>query len=180
MIWVFVLLLLVFLAWLISKSTYKSDLEIIVNAPRSHAFSVAMDESLMGQWLSSDQMTFKSMENISGGRKEIGSQWKLTYEGRGREIVMSETVTDYRENELFAFDIEDSFAKFHVIMRFEDRDGGTLITERTEGTGKSIAARAMLLFFGRSAERTKRKMYEKLKSLIESPHTMLDSSAEEE
>lgn len=180
MIWVFVLILLVFLAWLISKSNYKSELEIKVNAPRSQAFSVAMDESLMGQWLSSDQMAFKSMENISGGREEIGSRWKLIYEGKGREIEMTETVTDYIENELFAFDIEDSFAKFHVVMRFEDSNSGTLITERTEGTGKGIAARAMLLFFGKSAERTKRKMYEKLKLLIESQPAAEAGSDQEE
>ena len=134
---------------------------------------------MMGEWLGSDQMQFKSIENIQGGPKEIGSQWKLVYETKGREIEMIETVTDYVENKRFAFDIEDTFARFQITMDFHADDNGTVMTEHTKGAGKSLAARAMLLFFAKSAEKTKRKMYEKLKNLIEARYNRHAAEQEE-
>lgn len=159
------LFLLVVSSW---NSRFRGRTKIHVNAPVQEAFRIFMDEQYMKEWLSNKQMELVGVDNISGEKGEVGSQWKLTYLERGnRTLEMVETVTDHVENEHFGFDLEDKFAEFHIDVYFKPENDGTTIVEETDGRGKSLIARTLLRMFGGQARKMKNAMYQNLKAVIE-------------
>ena len=167
---IFLLVIAVIALFILSKAnkTYSSSITIVVNTPLEHAFKTAMDDRHMKEWLSSPQMSFESIENISGGEYEVGSKWKLTFLERGkRKIEIIETVTDFVENEHFGMDLDDKMFSFHSDMRFKADGDHTIITETQSRRGKSMLANVMLGLFKSQSQKMKQKMYHTLKEIIE-------------
>jgi hypothetical protein len=89
-----ILLLLVILFFAIGMITpsvsYES--EVTVNKSADEAWAVMSDESKMSQWISG----FKRTEPVSGEPNTIGAVSKVYVEDNGEEIVMEETVTNFK------------------------------------------------------------------------------------
>lgn len=85
----------------VSTFTYENKVE--VNAPVEKAWAVFTDESRMGEWLTG----LKSIETISGNPGEVGSIYRLVFVQNGEEMVMTEEVTAFQQNELFAFNLDN-------------------------------------------------------------------------
>jgi len=145
------------------KPTYEGTVTVTVNAPVSKTFAVFNDTTNMSKWMN----TFKSIKNISGEKNEVGSKWELRYDENGRELVINETVTAFEQDKLFAFDMEDEFAKFHVEIRFEEVNGQTIIWQTSTGAGKGMAAKSMIAIMSGGIQKQQQEMYEKLKTLVE-------------
>jgi hypothetical protein len=150
------------------NKTFTSSAEVEVNAPLEFAFKTAMDEEFTKEWLSSPQMVFEDIENISGDKYEVGSKWKLTFsQGGKRKMEMIETVTDFVENEHFGIELEDKMFLFHTDMRFKASGENTIITETQSGKGKNIISNTMMSLYSGQSQKLKQKIYEKLKEVIE-------------
>jgi len=92
---------------------------------------------------------------------------KLVIAENGREFAMTETITAFEQDKLFAFDMEDEFADFHVEIRFEEVNGQTIISQTSDGKGKGMAARSLIAIMTGQIEKQQIGMYNKLKTLIE-------------
>ena len=145
------------------KPKYEGTVSIVVNAPASKTFAVFNDTANMRKW----QPTFIKMENISGAANEPGSKWRLFYDEHGRELVMTETVTAFEQDKLFAFTLEDEFANFQIEIRFEENNGQTTITQTDRGEGNSLSAKSMIALMGGSIRKHQLEMYTRLKELVE-------------
>lgn len=136
---------------------------VTVNAPASTAFAVFNDTANMHIWMDN----YKRMEHISGEKNQVGSKSKLVIDENGRELAMTETITAFEQDKLFAFDMEDEFADFHVEVRFEEVNGQTIISQTSDGKGKGMAARSLIAIMSGQIEKQQLGMYNKLKTLIE-------------
>lgn len=152
-----------FLAMGFLNPTHENSVSVTVNAPVSKSYSVFRNPDNMGKWMDN----FKSFKNVSGGDNEVGSKWEIVFDENGRDLVMVETVTAIEHDKLFAFDVEDSFAKFHIEIKFEEVNGQTVITQNTTGAGESIAAKSMMAIMKGQINKQNEKMYNRLKTLIE-------------
>src|SRR3990172_2447569 len=159
---IIVALLAVFLVIGLVSPTYNDTVSVTVNAPASKTFAVFNNPENMGKWMGS----FKSIRNISGAENEPGSKWELIFDENGSDLVMIETVTAFEQDKLFAFEIDDSFAKFNISIRFEENNGQTTITETTQGEGKSLPAKSMIAIVKGRIKKQKQEMYDKLKTLV--------------
>lgn len=146
------------------KPEYRGSVSVTVNAPVSKTFAVFNDTANMHKWMNN----FKSINNISGAKNEVGSKWAITYNENGRDLVITETITAYEPEKLFAFDMEDEFAKFQIEIHFEEVNGQTVIKQTSKGAGKNIPARSMIALVSGSIEKQQQEMYNKLKTLVES------------
>ena len=73
------------------KPTYEGGVSVTVNAPVSTTFEYFNNPDNMAKWMDN----FKSIENISGEKNQVGSKWKLVYDENGKDLVMTETVTAF-------------------------------------------------------------------------------------
>ena len=165
--WILGILLLLLLAFLLLgwlNPEYNESITTVIDAPVEKTFALANDEQHMDKWLEN----FKSMELIEGDGKSKGSKWKVTFDENGKEFDMIETVTDYVENERFAFDIDDEFGKYNISLNFEEKDGKTVLTEKMVGAAKGIFGKAFLALMKSSIKKQKTGWYEKLKAFVES------------
>jgi uncharacterized membrane protein len=147
------------------KPIYEGGVNVTVNAPVSTTFAYFNNTDNMAKWMDN----FKGIENISGEKNQIGSKWKLVYDENGKDLVMTETVTAFEQDKLFAFDMEDEYFKMHIEIRFEEKDGKTIITQIDKGEGKNLPARSMVAIMGTLGlmQKQQQGMYNKLKDLVE-------------
>jgi len=141
--------------------TYETRVE--VNKPLKQCFIEFNNPFNLKKWLTG----FKSIEHISGLPNHAGSQWKLTFEEDGKEFIMTETVTAFEPNELFAFIIENEMLTTEVEVRFIEEDSKTIITSTNKVVGKNIIMRSTFPFFKSHFQEHAQGNYDKLKKLIE-------------
>ena len=158
-------LILGFIAIGFIKPTYEGGVNVTVNAPVSTTFAYFNNTDNMAKWMDN----FKGIENISGEKNQVGSKWKLVYDENGSDFVMTETLTAFEQDKLFAFDMEDEYFKMHIEIRFEEKDGKTIITQIDKGEGKNLPARSMVAIMGTLGlmQKQQQGMYNKLKDLVE-------------
>lgn len=72
--------------------------EIIIDRPRDEVIALFEDPENMKHW----QPTLKSFEPISGQPGKAGSKSRLVYDMNGRDMVMTETITQQNFPESFS------------------------------------------------------------------------------
>lgn len=134
-----------------------------INAPVEKTFAVFNDTTRMKEWM----LNFRSIENISGKPNEPGSKWKLTFFDHGREVVMTETMTAFEPNKVFAFDIENDVIYSRNDIRFVARNNQTDIITSVKYHGNNFFWRSMFVFFKSSIKDAQTGSYNLLKNLVE-------------
>jgi len=76
----------------------KHTVDVVINAPLALVWRVFDDPDNMPKW----QPTLKSFEHKSGTPGQPGAVSELTYDENGREFVMTETITERREQDFLA------------------------------------------------------------------------------
>ena len=135
----------------------------IVNAPLEKTFDIFNDTTRMREWMPG----MVSMENISGGANEVGSKWKTTFRDGERDIVMTETVTAFKTNELFAFNLSNEVMNSDNEIRFTAKGNTTEIKAHCKYKGSNMFWRSMFVFFEGSMQQQQQEMYALLKKVIE-------------
>ncbi|MCA9893748.1 MAG: SRPBCC family protein [Anaerolineae bacterium] len=72
--------------------------EITIDRPRDEVIALFEDPENMKHW----QPTLKSFEPISGQPGKVGSKSRLVYDMNGRDMVMTETITQQNFPESFS------------------------------------------------------------------------------
>jgi uncharacterized protein YndB with AHSA1/START domain len=159
---------------------FKSYITIKIAAPLELVFNLAMDEELMKEWFVSPQLDFERIENVKGYKNEIGSQWHLVFSSKkGTKMKMLETITDYKENQKFCFELSDPFFRFNVKMLFA-RDGSkTVLSEELTGSSRNHFLNGMMRIFGPKSRKIKEAQYQRLKEIIESRYMEIKTQEEE-
>ena len=152
---------------------FRSLVQTEINTPIDFVFKRIFDERIMKQWLSSPSLEFIGLVNVRGFKNEIGSQRKLVFASRkGAKLEMLETITAHKENKHLAFDLSDPYFNFHVDMKFEENNGGTLISESIIGKSHNHFFNAMMRIFGGKSRKVKALQYAKLKEVLEGEYSL--------
>lgn len=99
----------------------KHKAEIIIDAPRDRVWAVFDNPDNMRRW----QPTLESVEHKSGMPGQSGAVAELRYRENGREIVMTETISERREPDFLAGIYESDFGSNIVVNQFEAVDDRT-------------------------------------------------------
>jgi len=152
-----------FLAGII-QPTCEDALRIQINAPLEKIFTLATDPAKASLWMTN----LKRIEPVSGTPNAVGAKSNFVFDENGKEIVMLQTVTAYRVNEVFASKLQNDFASFDFEMSFREEGGKTLISEHNTGKGNSPISRPLLAIMKSSVKKQRRELYSNLKKLLES------------
>ena len=136
---------------------------VSVQAPLNKTFTVFNDETRMGEWLTG----FRSIETIRGKRNDVGSKNRLVVFGHGKEIVMTEEMTAFKENELFAFNLDNDVMLADVDIKFSGDSTRSEIRVNTVVHGKNMFWKSLLPLFKSNMTKQSQADYEKLKTIIE-------------
>ena len=93
----------------------KAKFEVIVNADRSTVWDAFDNPDNISKW----QATLKSITHKSGTPGEIGAITELVYDEDGRELVMTETITERRQPAFMAGIYTTKGSKSLIVNYFE-------------------------------------------------------------
>ena len=143
--------------------TLNSETRVTINKPRDVVWAYFVDQKNLSNWLPN----VKSIENISGEPMTAGSKFKITFEEDGREIVMTETMTEVKEKEVFGFILENEVMKANARISFIDKGNQTEVVENNTFEGGNIFWKSLFVLMKSSIAGNSQKAYDKLKAHIE-------------
>lgn len=158
-----VVIVILFLSLGLIMPTQEYTTSVMVNAPVEKTFAVFMDTSQAREWMPG----FRYFENISGKEHEAGSKWKIVFFEHGQEIVMTETVTEFKSNEVFAFNIQNEVMNSDNEVTFSVQDNSTVITSHSKYEGGNIFWKSLFVFFNSGMKKQSEQMYNDLKKIVE-------------
>ena len=165
--WVTLVILLILIGFFtlgLVKPTVQYESKIVVDQPVDKAFMVFLDVSKMGEWLTG----FKKIEIVKGMPNIPGSIFNLTMEINGKEITVTEEVTDFRWNDHFSFILNHDIMSVECENKFIARDMKTEISCTYVVTGKNLFWRSIDVLMKGKMEKQAQDDFDKLKKVIES------------
>ncbi len=135
-----------------------------IDAPVQKTWDIFHDNTFMKQWLTG----FKRMKAIEEKPGKIGSRYQMFFDEGDGEMYMIEEITGYKAYEQFDFKMEHPAANTKTNIRFEEKDGKTIIYQQVETEANSFFFRSMLPFMQLSMKKQNAESYGKLKALVES------------
>lgn len=159
------LFLIFFVTSFLTPSEYKTEVIVKVDASIEKSFKVFTDETKMAEWITG----FVSVENLTGENNAVGSTYKIVMNDEGREIIMTETITAFKENEYFAFDMENDDVFTAVDISFTPIDSSqTEIKAKSLFIPKAMFIKVLMPLFEEEMHKRQDSNYLKLKKVIES------------
>lgn len=151
-----------FLVGILSPSfTYETSFR--TSAPLKTAWEVFIDEDKMDQWITG----FKSSRLIEGADNEVGSRYEMVIEQDGQRAVAYEQITAFKEQEQFAFVLDNDFMTIEVDMQFSPEFDGAQVKAHHEVRAKNAFWKSMFRLMKSSMEQQSFEDYQKLKRLME-------------
>ena len=100
----------------------KTRNEVEIDADPETVWQAFDNVDNLGKW----QPTLKSFTHVSGTPGEPGAVSELVYDENGREVVMTETMTEKRKPDFMAGFYDSAWSKATIVNHFEATDhGGT-------------------------------------------------------
>lgn len=161
------LLTIIFFALGMITPTVSYENEVVVNKPAAESWATMSDESKMAQWISG----FVRTEIVSGEPNTIGTLSNVYVNENGQEMVMQETVTDLKENELLAMNFTMDFMDMDYEITFEEKDGKTNIKSKSKTVGNGMFAKSMISLMKGAMYDQEEKNLNNLKKLIDNNTT---------
>lgn len=135
-----------------------------IDAPLQKTWDIFHDDTYMKQWLTG----FKRIKAIEEKPGKIGSRYQMFFEQGEDEMYMIEEITGYKTYEKFDFKMEHPAANTQTNIRFEEKDGKTIIHQMVETKANSFFFRSMLPIMQFSMKKQNAESYSKFKQLVES------------
>ena len=144
----------------------KHKAEVVINAPRDVVWRIFDDPANMPKW----QPTLQTFTHQSGTPGQPGAVSELLYVENGREIRMTETISERREPDFLAGFYETKFGKTIIVNQFDALDDNTTRWTMWCNFRFNGAMKLMSLFIGGSIRKRTNADAERFKLLVESLH----------
>ncbi len=136
---------------------------IMVNKPIEESWAVMSDEATMSKWITG----FVKTELVMGTKNTVGAVSNIYVEEDGEEMVMEETITAIKENELMAMSFTMDFMDMDYELYMEPKNGQTYIKTNSITVGNGIFAKSIIAFIADDLKVQEDENLMKLKGLIE-------------
>lgn len=141
------------------------ETSITVKRPLAKSWNVFTTDTLARYWAKG----FSQAELVEGNEHEPGSRYLMTAENNGKKFQMSETVKEWKENERYAFILENEMLTNNMEISFSEP---ALYTTRIELKNtiraNNMFMRSMFVFLKSSFKKNDDENLYQLKKLIES------------
>ncbi len=142
----------------------KTRHEVLIDAPRAAVWAAFDDPDNMPRW----QPTLKSFTRKAGTPGQPGTVSELVYDENGREVRMTETITERREPDFMAGIYTSNYGKTIIVNHFEDAGNNqTRWVVYANHMFKGMM-KLMSLFFAKSIRNRTERDLERFKLLVES------------
>lgn len=158
-----VVLVLIFIGKGLLTPFIEYECKIQVNKSAKEAWAVMSDEENLPKWLKG----YQKSELISGTENTVGAVSKIYFLDQGQEMVIQETITNIKPNELITMDFDMDFMKMKYEMRFDEADGKTTISSKTKTFGNGIIAKSLVSFMKSTMQSQEEENMNNLQKLIE-------------
>lgn len=159
-----VVLVLFFIGKGLLTPSISYDCEVTIDKPASETWAVMSDETKITDWIKG----FKKSELVSGTPNTVGAVSKMYIEENGQEMVMEETITAVKPNELMAMTFTMDFMNMDYEMQLSEKDGKTHIKTKSKTTGNGIFAKSIVSFMTGAMKDQEDENLNSLKRLVES------------
>jgi len=157
----FFAIVFVSIGFFVPRFDYQNHIE--VNASVDKTFSVFTDVRQTPEWMQG----LKRVEYVDDSPKGVGSQWRLFFTEGDRQMVMLQEVTAIKENELFAFKLDNEVLRAEAEVRFNRISAGTEMVQTTTVKGRNLFWRTLLWLSERSIIRRGQDNFDRFKHLVE-------------
>ncbi len=159
---IIVLFLLFILKGIITPSVHYES-EVVVNKPVGEAWAVLTDETRLPEWIKG----FKRTELVSGTPNTIGAVANVYVEDGDEEMIMEETITNIKPNELIAMTFSMDFMNMEYEMLLKENDGKTTIKSKSTTVGNGMFAKSIISFMTGAMKAQEDENLNSLKKVIE-------------
>ena len=147
-----------------ANAAMKTRHEIIIDAPHDIVWAAFDNRDNMRRW----QPNLREYAHRSGTPGNPGAVTELVYDEKGREIRMTETITERRESDFIAAVYTTDWGKTIVVNHFEDAgDGKTRWVVYANHFFKGMM-KIMSVFSARSIRERTQNDLDRFKLLVES------------
>lgn len=143
--------------------TFTVETRVTINKPRDVVWKYFTDSSRQKEWMTN----LASIEPLEGPPLTKGSKFRLTFEEDGSRIVMTETMTEVVENEVFAFVLENDVIHAEDRIVLIDRGDKTEIVETDVITGGNPMWRSLFIIMKPTFQTKSAAIYSRLKTNVE-------------
>ena len=137
--------------------------KVLVNAPTDKAFALFMDTNQMSKWITG----FQRFELLSGVATQPGCVHKMLIIQQGKTYVMTEKLTAFKPNALYAFVLDNEVLTDEVDIHFTAKGNATEITANNKVVGKNLFWHSLFPLTTGIFIKQSQHDYEQLKVLIE-------------
>lgn len=146
----------------VPKVSYST--EVVVNKPVDETWDAFMNQDLMSKWLEGLQ----SIKVIKGDATTPGSTYEVKVIQQDQEIVMTETLTDYKEKELYAFTLDGNGMTSTQEVKFEpEGTNQTKVTVNSVAEGKGVFMKSIFALSKSMLQTNSDKTYNSFKKVVE-------------
>ncbi|MGY3794901.1 SRPBCC family protein [Aquimarina sp. 433] len=158
-----VAIVLIFFGIGLFTSSVSYENEIVVNKPANESWAVMSDESNLPKWIEG----FLRTEHVSGTPNTVAAVSNVYIDEGGEEMMMTETITAMKPNELMAMVFSMDFMDMEYEMSFDEDNGKTTITSKSMVKGNSLMAKSMIALMKSGMKAQEDKNLAALKKLID-------------
>ena len=158
---IILIILLLIIGLALPSVDYSNRIE--VSKSPEQAWVVFADENKMADWM----YGFKSIKKISGEENMPGSKYELVIIEGGEDLVLTEEIIAYKENELYSFKFYNEDVSGSTEILFSPTESGTSITANNTLKGNGFLLNVFIPFFKNSIQAQGQNNYNLLKELID-------------
>jgi hypothetical protein len=138
--------------------------EITIDKSLKEAWAVMKDESKINEWLQG----ITDIKHISGEKGTVGAVTQYTFDNKGQESIIVETIKSITPKEQITMDfVMKDVMIMGYQLNFVDKGEKTLIKSSTVNKGEGIIMRSMMPFMKSSMKVQEYENMNNLKTLID-------------
>ena len=137
--------------------------KVTVSKPVETSFGVFTNAMKLSDWITG----LKGIGWINGNQNEVGSKWKFIVTRFGSDYELIQTLTAFRQNELFTSNSDNEAFTNKVEIKFISKGASTEIIASSKLEGKNILWKSAFASGQFFLHKQDQEMYDKLKEIIE-------------
>ncbi len=156
-------LVLIFFSFGLFSPSITYETRTVVNKPVDSTFADFTNTLKLLEWIPG----LEGIGWISGTQNEPGSKWLFIIRYEGTKYEMTQTLHQFKPNELFSFNTDNKMFTSDVEVRFTGKGASTEIHSTAHLTGKNIFWRSVFFFAKGFLTGQDQAMYGKFKEVSE-------------
>lgn len=143
--------------------TFEYENKVTINRPVNEVFSYFINPDNLKKWMEG----LERVESIEGMPLTAGSKYNLIIMQKKDSITVTEEVTTFKPNAVFAFHLYNRVIDCHATLTFVASGRSTVFTNHDVVEGKGVFFRSLLSIMRSGLHSSEQHIYERFKKAVE-------------